>query len=212
MRTPAGVARFVCLPVKVSLLACVLPVAAFPADATPTIRAARPSELLPRYDPSIREKYLADQAASTAPPQPAAPTPASTPKPASTPELTDGRIVLDPIVVYADRDVLKPLPRVGSFAPLRDLPGEPFESGSARDARLVRKHYGAFGVALSRLPFFGSAMIAGARDAEAVLKRAQDLNSIADSVDLATLAGQDPEITRKSRDEYLKLYYSGPSK
>jgi len=210
MRTPAGVFRFARPPVKVALLVCVLPVAAFPADAIPPVRAAGLAAPLPRYDPSIREKYLADQAASAAAPQPVAPTPA--PKPSPTPESADGRIVLDPIVVHADRDVLKPLPRVGAFAPLRDLPGEPFESGSARDARLVRKHYGAFGVALSRLPFFGPAMIAGARDAETQLKHAQDLNGIADSIDLATLASQDPEITRKARDEYLKLYYRGPPK
>jgi hypothetical protein len=197
--------------VKVSLLACVLPVAAFPADATPTVRAAG-AVPLPRYDPSIREKYLADLAASAAAPQPAAPASAPMPKLSPTPESTDGRIVLDPIVVHADRDVLKPLPRVGSFAPLQDSKGEPFESGSARNARLVRKHYGALGVALSRLPFFGSAVTAGARQAEAALKRAQEMNSIVDSIDLATLARQDPEITRKSRDEYLKLYYRGPPK
>ena len=149
MRTPAGFSRFVCLPVKVSVLACVLPVAAFPADAPPTVRAAVAAPL-PRYDASIREKYLADQAASAAAPKPAAPAPAPTPVP------TDGRLVLDPIVVHPDSDGLKlppPLPRAGSFAPLRDLPGEPFESGSARDARLVKKHFGAFGEALSRLPF-----------------------------------------------------------
>jgi hypothetical protein len=214
MRTPVGVSRFVCLPVKVSLLACVLPVVAFPADAAPPVRAAVAAPL-PRYEPSIREKYLADQAASAAAPKPAARTPAPALKPAPTPVSADGRIVLDPIVVYADRGGPKPpppLPRVGSFAPLRDLKGEPFESGPARDARLVKKHYGAFGEALSRLPFFGPAMIAGARDAEAQLTHAQDLNSIVDSIDLATLAGQDPEITRKTRDEYLKLYYSGPQK
>jgi hypothetical protein len=105
-----------------------------------------------------------------------------------------------------------PLPRAGAFAPLRDLPGEPFESGSARGARLVRKHLGSFGQALSRLPYFGPAVIAGAIQAEAELKRAQDLNGIADSIERATLSGQDPEITRKTRTEYLKLYYSGPQK
>ncbi len=216
MRSPAGVTRFVCLSVKVSLLACVLPVLAFSVDATPTVRAARPAPL-PRYDPSIREKYLAEQAAKAAAAEMATPTPAPAPapKPAPTPVSAEGRIVLDPMVVFGSRDGLKlppPLPRVHYFAPLQDLPGEPFESGSARDARLVRKHYGAFGDALSHLPFFGPAMVEGARQAEAELKHAQDLNRIVDSIDLAVLAGQDPEITRKARAEYLKLYYSGPAK
>jgi len=212
MHTLAGVFRFVGLPVKVSLLACVLPVAAFPDDAIKPVRAAGRAPPLPRYDPSIREKYLADQAASAATPQPTAPAPAPAPNPASTPESADGRIVLDPMVVYADRDVPKPLPRVHVFTPLRDLPGEPFESGSARAARLVRKHLGAFGVALSRVPLIGGDVVGAAVKAEAALKQAQDLNSIADSIDLATFAHQDPEITRKARDEYLKLYYSGPPK
>jgi hypothetical protein len=195
---------------KISMLACVLPVAVFPADATRTVRAAGAAPL-PRYDASIREKYLADQAASAAAPTPAAPVSAPAPPPVS----TDGTLVLDPIVVHpnsAGRKPPPPLPRSGAFAPLRDLPGEPFESNSAQDARLVRKHLGALGQALSRLPYFGPAVIAGARQAEAELKHAQDLNRIADSIELATLAGQDPEITRKTRTEYLKLYYSGPQK
>jgi hypothetical protein len=62
------------------------------------------------------------------------------------------------------------------------------------------------------LPYFGPAVIAGARQAEVELMHAQDLDRIAESTDLAVISGQDPEITRKSRAEYLKLYYSGPQK
>jgi len=210
MRSPAGVFWFGRLPVQILLLAVVLPVDAFPADAIRSVREARAAPL-PRYDPSIREKYVAEQSAGVTVPIRAEPGPT----PAVAPVSIDDRLILDPIVVHPDKAGLKPpprLPRTSYFAPLRELPGEPFESGSARDARLVRKHFGSFGQALSRLPYFGGAVVAGARQAEAELKHAQDLNGIADSIELAALAGQDPEITRKTRAEYLKLYYRGPQK
>lgn len=210
MRTPAGVSRFVRFSVKTSLMACVLPIAVFPAEITRTFREAAPA-LLPRHDPAIREKYLADQAANAAAPKPAAPPS----RPAAAPVSSDDRLVLDTFIVHPDSASLKPpppLPRTGAFAPLHDIQGEPFESGSARNARLVKKHMGAFGQALSRVPFFGKAIIGAAIEDEAALQHAQQLNRIADGIELAVLAGQDPEITRKARDAYLKLYYAGPNK
>lgn len=36
------------------------------------------------------------------------------------------------------------------------------------------------------------------------------LNTIADAIDTGTLIGQDPELIKKLRKEYLRLYYAGP--
>ncbi|MDB6115481.1 MAG: hypothetical protein JWQ83_1471 [Lacunisphaera sp.] len=207
MRALAGISRCVILNISAALLTVAVWAEDSPAPAARNVRDSRPP-LLPRYDPSIREKYLAEQAAHPAAPKPVAATPAPAPELVS----SDDRLVLDPIVVHPGAGLAPspPLPRVQFFGPVRDLPGEPFESPSARSARLVKKHFGAFGDALSRIPFFGSAVVTGAHQAEADLQQAQQLNHLADSIDLAVAAGQDAELTRKARAEYLKLYYAGP--
>lgn len=185
-----------------------LSVAALHAETASGARQAVRANV-PRYDPAIREAHLAAQAAAEAPrPVPKPPAPVAPPAPDS------GTLILDPITVWAkpDAKLPTPLPRLTFFRPVRDLPGEPFESPSAREARLVRKHLGPVGQALNRirLPFIGPIFSANVHQAEAELQRAQQLNGIADAIDTGILIGQDPELIKKLRKEYLRLYYAGP--
>lgn len=211
MPTAPGASRLTALPATTAFAALLLAGTAAPADASDAVRQAVQAGI-PRYDPSIREAHLAAQAAAEAAPRPelkpAAPAPA--PRPSS----SGDTLVLDPITVWAPPN-LKPLPRlprVTFFAPARDLPGEPLESPGARDARLIRKHLGAFDQFLNKitLPFIGRPLAARARQAEAELQRARQLNAMVDAIELGTLLGQDPEVTKRLRAEFLRLYYSGP--
>lgn len=188
-----------------------LPAAALPEESVSDVRQAVRASL-PRYDPAIREAHLAAQAATAEAPRPH-------PKPAAPavvgPSAPEGdTLVLDPITVWAkpDAKLPTPLPRTQFFSPVRDLPGEPFESPKAREARLVKKHLGPVGQVLNkiRLPFIGPIFGANVLQAEAELQHAQQLNEIADAIDTGTLIGQDPELIKKLRKEYLRLYYAGP--
>ncbi|MDI1249988.1 MAG: hypothetical protein PSV13_14085, partial [Lacunisphaera sp.] len=136
------------------------------------------------------------------------------PAPVASPAPDSDTLVLDLITVWArpDAKLSTPLPRIQFFSPARDLPGELFESPKAREARLVKKHLGPVGQVLNkiRLPLFGPIFSANVVQAEAELQRAQQLNGIADAIDTGTLIGQDPELIKKLRQEYLRLYYAGP--
>lgn len=209
MRAPPGALR---LPDSRAGSACLLLILSAANLLAETGSGARQAvrASLPRYDPAIREAHLAAQAAEvTRPvPKPAAPAPVAPPAPDS------DTLVLDPITVWAkpDAKLPTPLPRLTFFSPVRDLPGKPFESPKAREARLVRKHLGPVGQALNklRLPFIGPIFSANVLQAEAELQRAQQLNGIADAIDTGLLIGQDPELIKKLRQEYLRLYYAGP--
>lgn len=211
MRAPPGAFR---LPALRAGFACLLlpwAAATLPAETVSDARGAVRASL-PHYDPAIREAHLAAQAAAAETPRPA-PQPAA-PAAVAPPAPDRETLVLDPITVWAkpDAKLPTPLPRTQVFTPVRDLPGEPFESPKAREARLAKKHLGPVGQVLNkiRLPFIGPIFSANVQQAEAELKRAQELNGIADAIDTGTLIGQDPELIKKLRAEYLRLYYSGP--
>lgn len=199
---PASRAGYVCLLVLWSATA--LP-AENVTDARQAVRAS-----LPRYDPAIRGAHLTAQATAVEAPRPV-PKPHAPVAPAAPDSDT---LVLDPITVWAkpDAKLPTPLPRLPFFRPVRDLPGEPFESPKAREARLVKKHLSPVGQVLNRirLPFIGPIFSANVRQAEAELQRAQQLNGIADAIDTGILIGQDPELIKKLRQEYLRLSYAGP--
>ena len=166
MPTAPGASRLTALPATTAFAALLLAGTATPTDASDAVRQAVQAGI-PRYDPAIREAHLAAQAAEvTRPvPKPAAPAPVAPPAPDS------DTLVLDPITVWAkpDAKLPTPLPRLTFFSPVRDLPGEPFESPKAREARLVRKHLGPVGQALNklRLPFIGPIFSANVHQAEA---------------------------------------------
>src|SRR5437868_4859006 len=99
---------------------------------------------LPRYDPTAFEKAQAEKAVRSAPKN--APAPLSDAKPETsaapaTAPTAEKIFELPSITVRPDFDLPKMLPRVDPPPrPLKDLPSEPFESASGRDARLVKKH------------------------------------------------------------------------
>lgn len=172
---------------------------------------------LPRYDPSIHEKAEAAKAATTAPKNVPAPIPESEPAKlaAATNETPTEDAILLPKVTVRGLTPPKPLPRVEVQKPGRDLPGEEWESDSARAARLVKKHLSVFDrTFLNRftLPLFGLSKEVRSSEAEAVEAKGRQLNELADAVEIGTLAGQDPEVTKKLREEFLRIYYSGPSR
>jgi len=172
---------------------------------------------LPRYDPSIHEKVEAEKTAAAAPKNVPGPIPESEPaKPAAdTNETPAGDAVPLPKVVVRGLTPPKPLPRVDVQKPVKDLPGEEWESGSARQARLVKKHLSVFDrTILNRftLPLFGISKEARAHEAEAVEAKGRQLNELAAAAEIGTVAGQDPEVVKKIREEFLRIYYSGPSK
>ena len=209
MRAPPGAFRLSSLPAGSACFALLLVATALPAETAGGARQAMRANL-PRYDPAIREAHLAAQAAAAEAPRPVPKPPA----PVAPPAPDGDTLVLDPITVWAkpDAKLPTPLPRLTFFSPVRDLPGKPLESPSARDARLIRKHLGALDQFLNKitLPFIGQPLAARARQAEAELQRAQQLNGIADAIDTGILIGQDPELIKKLRQEYLRLYYAGP--
>jgi hypothetical protein len=212
MHAHTGASRLAASPATTVCIAILLSGgAALAADTGSQVRQALQASI-PRYDPAIREAHLAAQTAAIDAPHPIPPpaAPAPTPPPAPAGDI----LVLDPITVWG-RPNIKPLPalpRLSFFAPLRDLPTDPLESPGARDARLIKKHLSALDQILNRfpLPYIGQSLAARARQAEAEVQRAQQLNALADAIELGTLLGQDPAITRKLRAEYLRLYYSGP--
>jgi len=205
MRAPARVTHLPALrPAAAALALC--STIALSADEARDERIQAIQSSLPHYDPRIREKYLATQAAL-----PASPAEHGVAGPAAAGNGTSGTASADAIelpkmTVHPELTVPKPLPRLTAPKPLHDLKGEPLESGSARDARLIKKH-------ISRLVQFlnpHAAVVDLARAAEAREKKANDLNGLADGVELDEALGRDPEQIKKVRDEFEKLYYSGP--
>ena len=161
---------------------------------------------LPRYDPAAYGKAQAEKAARSVPKNAPAPLPeapaASAPFPAG-----EKILQLPTLIVRGDKDPPKLLPRLDPPPkPLKDLQPELFESATGRDARLVQKH-------LTKLEqiLLGKSAVAEARAAEFREQHARQMNELASGIEQqATLGILDPEALKKIRDEYEKLYYSGP--
>jgi len=207
MPVPVGPPR---LPVLFSAtaLALLAPLEPSAAEASDEIKQAIHAGL-PRYDPSAQAKAQAEQAARSRPKNVPAPLPEDkpatpvAPAPASTREKI---LELPKLTIRPDLDLPKRLPRVEPPAPpLHDLQAEPFESATGRDARLVRKHL----TKLQQL-FLGKSAVAEARQAEFREQKAAQMNALAAAIEMQAALGLDPKEVKKLRDEYMKLYYSGP--
>lgn len=208
MLAPAGAPHPSALLAATALLALLAPAGVTADD----IRAERIRAIqtgLPRYDPAIREKDLAAKAA-TAGAEKKRPAVAETTTANNGTAAAPGSDVIElpRITVHPLYLAPKPLPRLTVPKPLRDLKGEPFESGSARDARLIKKHLSVAAQAVNRL--LGNSLVGLARAAEEREKDARQLNEIADAVEVDEAIGRDPALVKKVRDEYLRLYYAGP--
>lgn len=166
---------------------------------------------LPRYDPAAYEKARADKATRSAPKHAPAPLPEAKPAPpAASAPLSSGEKILElpKMTIRSDeRDLpIKRLPRVDPLhQPVQDLKGEPWESPTGRDARLVKKH-------LTKLQqiLLGKTAVGAARQAEYQEQKARQMNELAAAIEMQAALGMDPKEVKKLRDEYLKLYYSGP--
>lgn len=209
MCAPAGLPRLPVLLLATTTLA-------LPVLAAETVTGAKQAiqSGLPRYDPSAYEKARTERETRTAPKNAPAPIPEAkvvAPAPAASPA-GDNILVLPKVTVRSTERPIKRLPRIDPpAAPLKDLPAEPFESAAGRDARLIKKHLSKLEQALNRFPrIFGASTVALARDAEARLQKAAQMNDLASALELQEAAGRDPEEIKKLRAEYVKLYYSGP--
>jgi len=161
---------------------------------------------LPRYDPAAYGKAQAEKAARSGPKDTPAPLPEAPAASASLP-VGDKILQLPTLIIRGDKDLPKLLPRRDPPPkPLKDLQPEPYESAAGRDARLVQKH-------LTKLQqiLLGKSAIAEARAAEFREQHAQQMNELATGIEQqATLGLFDPDALKKIRDEYEKLFYSGP--
>jgi hypothetical protein len=213
MTPPSGAPTLLSLTATVFLLA---PVDAW-ADATHDQLRRAVQRDLPSYDPAIREKYVAGQAAKP-PPQPKN-TPAPLPEeksagvPARSAPLGEPALELPKITVRAIHERPRMLPRFEPPpAPVGgDLKAEPFESAAGREARLIKKHVSKLSQALNRFSsLFGVSPLAMAEEAEAREQKANLMNGLAEGIEMQELLGRDPAEIKKLRAEYQKLYYSGP--
>jgi hypothetical protein len=206
MRAPAGLPHLPALFSATATLALLAPLAGAdnPTDPRQAIQAD-----LPRYDPAAYEKAQAEKAARAAPKNAPAELPAEKPAPSSSSvAVSEGILALPKVTVHPGTEPPKPLPRLDTFKPVHDTPGEDFESQGARDARLVRNHLTPFQQALYRL--FHVSPVAAARQAEAEQEKARQMNELAAGIEIQEALGRDPAEIRKLRAEYTKLYYSGP--
>lgn len=210
----ASVTTFFSLAAAVSFL---VPADAAADETSDRLRQAVQRDL-PRYDPAIRERDLAEKAArkEAAAKNAPAPLPAETPAAAPARPATgsgDSPLELPKVTVRPTYEHPKILPRFESppAPPGGDLKGEPFESAAGRDARLIKKHVSKLSQAINRFSsFFGISPLAMAREAEAREQKANQMNSLAEGIEMQELLGRDPEEVKKLRAEYEKLYYSGP--
>lgn len=203
---------FFSLTAAASLL---LPPAAGAEETRDRLRQAVQQDL-PRYDPAIRERDLAEKAARPA----VAPrnAPAAIPDEKTTAKPTTGRappqegaLELPTVTVHPTYVPPKHLPRLDAPKPPGgDLKAEPFESAAGREARLVKKHLSPLQRALMRVPLIGAGILGSAYDAEARELKAAQMDTLADGIELQELLGRDPAEIKKLRAEYQKLYYSGP--
>jgi hypothetical protein len=211
MTPPTGVARLLSLATVASLLA---PLVSSSEEARDQIRQAIQRDL-PRYDPAIHKKAIADQTGGakkmTESPAPVGKEP-PTPKAARPTSVTDGALELPTVTVHPTYTPPKRLPRIDAPKPVRDLPGEPFESAKGREARLLKKHLSPLERALAKIPLLGPGIVGSAHEAEAREQKARQMSELADGIELQELLGRDPKEIKQLRGEYEKLYYSGPKR
>ncbi|HTL67477.1 MAG TPA: hypothetical protein VL200_07440 [Lacunisphaera sp.] len=225
MAVPTGASALPSLRSAAAALAILASVSAG-ADAPPFELHEAIKAGLPHYDPSIREKALADQAqrearlaSAQAPPSPAvAPASSAAPKAGIPPPPLGGPAVvnekpieLPKMEVHATYPRFKPVPRIRAEKPLQDIPADPFESRAGRDARLIKKHSSKLEQIIDRIPLIGGGLLGKVREAEAREQKAKTMNEVADALEWDQALGHDPAEIKKIRDEYEKLYYSGPS-
>ncbi|HVZ64381.1 MAG TPA: hypothetical protein VG936_07405 [Lacunisphaera sp.] len=120
-------------------------------------------------------------------------------------------IELPKMEVHATYPRLKPLPRMSAEKPIKEIPGEPFESRAGRDARLLRMYSSKLERILDKIPLIGGGLLGKVREADARAQKAKTMNDVADAIEWAEALGQDPAEVKKIRDEYEKLYYTGPT-
>ncbi len=179
--------------------------------ATPLAKVI--SDGLPKYDPHIRNNYLAAQAAAAA----VAPQPVEEAAPAepAAPELS---VLLPRIVVRAPPATPKAepavrLPRLIVRPRGKEVAPDAFLTPAARDAALVKKHLTVFDrKVLNRftLPLFGISKEARARQIEAAAHTAAELNKISDVLEMSEIEGADPEEQKKLRKMYLDAFIARP--
>lgn len=165
------------------------PTGANAAAADPT-SAARPRRRL--ADPALRIPEAIPGAVEPAPTNPP-PT-----------------LVLPKMVVPGPREKPPPpLPQLHVTTPVRNLPATPFESRSARSARLVNKYYTPAEQLLGRL-LFNPVRRWAARD-EAIAAAAEQLNDIARLIELSRAAGlETPGEQKEIRAEYFRALAERP--
>jgi hypothetical protein len=210
MPVPAGSPHF---PVffRVTALALFAPLELTAADNRDERRAAIHTGL-PRYDPAAYARVQAEKAARTVPKNTPAPLPEAKPEaavPAATGASGEEILELPKMTVRSDgRELpIKRLPRVNPpHQPVKDLKGEPFESATGRNARLVQKHL----TKLEQLFLGKKAAVGAAKLSEYLEQKAAQMNSLAAMIEMQAALGLDPKEIKKLRAEYEKLYYSGP--
>lgn len=211
MPAPAGSPH---LPVLVSATAlCLLsPLELIAAVTSDEIKQAIHTGL-PRYDPAAYEKAQAERAARSTPKHAPAHVPETKPEPPAVPAPSASAVnilQLPTLTVHADLDPPKPLPRLTTPTPIDNEPGELFESPGARDKRLIKNHLSKLDRILNRYAWFGSSLIARARQAEAAKEKTRLMDRLALVIEMQAALGLDPKEVKQLRTEYLKLHYSGP--
>lgn len=168
-----------------------------------------------KYDPSVREAHLAARAAAPPSETPGGSGTVSTDTPpAATPAPAERILILPKVTVLGVKDKPPPpLPRLSIAEPVQHIEVNPFETDTARSARLVKKHFTQLEQALNRftLPFIGVSLAGEAAKKERAESAARQLNSLADLIELSARLGlDDAEAQKKLRAEYLKAYHARP--
>ncbi len=141
-------------------------------------------ESLPKYDSAIREQALAEETAAKVSADPEAQrrsAPTTEDPAAGGATQSEGSIKLPEVIVEARRFKVRPLPRMHRPLPPGSVNIEPFASPSERDRLLVKKHFTALDQAMNKvhLPLVGVPLAARAREAEARLQYAGQLDQLA---------------------------------
>lgn len=169
-------------------------------------------ESLPKYDPSIRERAIAVEAAAAEAASPVGSGPKDNVPEVPKRKTVDGAVQLPEVVVEAQREPGRPLPRMHRDAPKAHVTIEPFASPAEQDRLLVKRHMSPLDQAMNRftLPLFGTSLASRARHAEARLRYAQQLDQLAAMI--AHLERQDAPKAEieKMRALYMDLYLARP--
>ena len=110
-------------------------------------------------------------------------------------------------------EVFSPLPRLNVRPPVKDLPAVPFETPSARQARLVRKHLTAFDrLFLNRftVPIFGISQAARAERLEREEATALAFNEVAEGIEWVFWTGKTPAEKKQLKEMYYDVLVARP--